>query len=117
MRNLGLMMILAGAFVGGCTSQDTDKLGTEAKTAAHDAGQTISDVALASKVDTALKLRKDIDAGTLHVAAKSGVVTITGTVKSTEERNNVEAVASKTEGVDKVIDTDLKYVSSVPPPP
>jgi len=115
MRNFGLTALLAATVMVGCSQQDTDKVSADAKSAAQSAGQTISGVALAGKVETALRLRKDIDASTLHVEAKDGVVTITGTVKSLAEKKAVNEVASSTTGVDKVIDTDVKFVTSVPP--
>src|SRR5476649_1081959 len=98
MRNLALMTILAVAHVVGCTQQDTDKVSADAKSAAQNAGTAISGAALAGKVETALRLRKEIDASTLHVTAKDGVVTISGTVKSLAEKNAVNAVAMSTTG-------------------
>ena len=115
MRNLGLITILAATFVAGCTSKDTDKISTDASGMANSASETVSGLTLASKVDTALHLRKDIDASTLHLSAKDGVVTISGTVKSVAEKNAVNAVATSTTGVEKVIDTDVKFVTSTPP--
>ncbi|MHB8636150.1 MAG: BON domain-containing protein [Fimbriimonadaceae bacterium] len=111
MRNSGLWMILAATLVVGCSQQATDKLGTDAKTMASDAGQALSGLTLEGKVETALRLRKDVDVSTLHVEARDGVVTITGHVKDPTERSSVYAVAINTVGVDKVIDTDLKVDS------
>ena len=115
MRNFGLIFLLAIAFTAGCSQQETDKVSSDAKSMASSASKTMSGIELASKVDTALKLRKDIDATTIKVEAKDGVVTLSGTVKSVAEKNAANAVAASTTGVDKVIDTDLKFVTSVPP--
>ena len=115
MRNLALILIFAAIAVSGCSQQDTDKVSSDAKNMASSASKTMSGIELASKVDTALKLRKDIDASTIKVEAKDGVVTLSGTVKSVAEKNAVNAVAKSTTGVDKVIDTDVQFVTSVPP--
>jgi osmotically-inducible protein OsmY len=56
----------------------------------------------------ALRLRKDVDVSGLHIEAKDGVVTISGHVKSSDEKARVFDIANNTVGVDKVINTDLR---------
>jgi osmotically-inducible protein OsmY len=104
---LYLLGLVAAVVSVGCNKEDADKISTDAKNVASDAGQAIGGLTLEGKVQTALRLRKDVDVSTLHIQAKDGVVTITGHVKSPEERSSVYAVVSNTVGVDKVIDTDL----------
>lgn len=108
MRNIALLAVIVMA---GCTSPDAAKLGQDAQNMANDASHAVSGLTLAGKVETALRLRKDVDASTIHVEAKDGVVTLTGHVKDPNERSSVYAVVSNTVGVDKVIDTDLKVDS------
>jgi outer membrane murein-binding lipoprotein Lpp len=111
MRNTVFITLLLALVVAGCNQQDTDKISSDAKTVASDAGQAVSGLTLEGKVQTALRLRKDIDASDLHVSAKDGVVTITGHVKDPAARSVVYSVVSNTAGVDKVIDSDLKVDS------
>ncbi|HLK14755.1 MAG TPA: BON domain-containing protein [Fimbriimonadaceae bacterium] len=110
MRNIGLI-VLAATVLGGCNQSDQEKITTDAKKMATDAGTALGGLTLAGKVETALRLRKDVDASTLHVEAKDGVVTITGHVKDPGERSAVYSVVSNTVGVDTVLDTDLKVDS------
>jgi osmotically-inducible protein OsmY len=108
MRKLGFLSIVAAIVLAGCSSEDANKLSSDAKNLAQDAGQAIGGLTLAGKVQAALRLRKDIDANGLHVEAKDGIVTITGHVKSADEKARVFDIANNTVGVDKVINTDLK---------
>ncbi len=95
----------------GCSSQDTEKIGNDVKTVAEDAGKSVSGMTLAGKVRAALALRKDVNVDDLHIEAKDGVVTVTGHVKSPEEKAKVFDVINNTVGVDKVDNTGLKVGS------
>lgn len=108
MRPFASTALLGCLILAGCNSTDTEKLGNDAQKMAADAGQTVSGLTLAGKVEAALRLRKNVDASTLHVEAKDGVVTITGTVGSIAEKKLVHDVAVNTVGVDKVIDDGLR---------
>jgi hyperosmotically inducible protein len=90
--------------IAGCSSEDTTKLGQDVKTIGQDATKSLSGLSLAGKVNTALDLRKDVDIKGLHIEAKDGVVTITGHVKSSDEKQRVFDVVNNTVGVEKVID-------------
>jgi osmotically-inducible protein OsmY len=108
MRKLGLLSIVAVVALAGCNSEDASKLGADAKNLAQDAGQAFNGLSLAGKVQMALRLRKDVDVSGLHIEAKDGVVTISGHVKSSDEKARVFDIANNTVGVDKVINTDLR---------
>jgi len=108
MRKLGLTLVVAVAVLAGCNSQDANNLSKDASNLAQDAGKSISGLNLAGKVNTALLLRKDVDISGLHIEAKDGVVTVTGHVKTSDEKGRVFDVINNTVGVDKVIDTDLR---------
>lgn len=110
MRNFKYVAVLVGILAFGCKPEDTEKVTSDVKSAASDAGQALSGLTLEGKVQTALRLRKDVDASTLHISAKDGVVTVSGTVKSPEERSSVYAVVNNTVGVESVKDDDLKIV-------
>ncbi len=107
MRSFKFMAALAVVLVAGCSPQDTDKVTADAKGAAQDASQAIGGLTLVGKVQTALRLRKNIDASQIHVEAKDGTVTLTGHVKSLGEKSTVFDVVTNTTGVDKLIDQDL----------
>jgi osmotically-inducible protein OsmY len=108
MRTLALVSIFAALVAAGCNSADTDKISEDAKGMAKSASETIAGMTLVGKVNTALDLRKDVDTKTLHIEAKDGLVTVTGTVKSSDEKGRVYDLINNTVGVDKVDDTGLK---------
>ncbi|HWA83213.1 MAG TPA: BON domain-containing protein [Fimbriimonadaceae bacterium] len=100
--------LLCAVALMGCNSQDADNLSKDAKNLASDVGQSIGGMTLAGKVNTALALRKDVDMKGLHIEAKDGVVTVTGHVKSAEEKGRVFDVINNTVGVEKVDNTGLR---------
>jgi osmotically-inducible protein OsmY len=104
MRKLTFMGVVAALAIAGCNSEDASNLGQDAKNVAQHAGQAIGGVTLATKVNTALGLRKNIDIKGLHIEAKDGVVTVGGHVSSREEKQRVLDTVDNTVGVDTVID-------------
>lgn len=102
------LAFLCAVALAGCNSQDAQNISQDAKSLTEHAGQAIGGMTLAGKVNTALALRKDVDMKTLHIEAKDGVVTVTGHVKSADEKARVFDVINNTVGVDKVINTDLR---------
>jgi osmotically-inducible protein OsmY len=109
MKKLGLgLIVVVASVIAGCNSQDADNLKKDATGFAKDAGQALGGLTLAGKVNTALALRKDVDTSGLHVEAKDGVVTVSGHVKTSDEKGRIFDVINNTVGVDKVINTDLR---------
>ncbi|HVT14375.1 MAG TPA: BON domain-containing protein [Fimbriimonadaceae bacterium] len=103
-----VVTLLCAVALVGCNSQDADNLSKDAKNLASDVGQSIGGMTLAGKVNTALALRKDVDIKTLHVEAKDGQVTVTGHVKTSDEKGRVFDVVNNTVGVEKVDVTGLR---------
>jgi len=103
-----LVILCALAAIAGCNSQDTDKIGSDVKNVAQDVGNSLSGLSLAGKVNTALALRKDVDMKNLHIEAKDGVVTVTGHVKSADEKGRVFDVIYNTVGVTRVDNSGLR---------
>jgi osmotically-inducible protein OsmY len=97
----------------GSASQSMHRAGESARDAASDAGQmvehayhgvatAVSDTAITAKVKGALhenKLTKDAD---IHVHTVAGVVTLHGTVPSTDAVAAAQQVAQQTSGVKEV---------------
>ena len=105
--------IIALACVGviaGCNSKDAENLGQDAKTLAQDAGKAVSGLSLKGKIKTLLAWRKDVDSKDIDIETKEGLVTVTGHVKSSEEKGRVYDLINNTVGVDKVDATALKVV-------
>lgn len=103
-----IVMLCAAAALAGCNSEDASKLKDDASNLAQDVGKSVGGMTLAGKVNTALALRKDVDMKYLHIEAKNGVVTVTGHVKSSDEKGRVFDVINNTVGVEKVDNTGLR---------
>ncbi len=75
-----------------------------APTAGEKVADAISDTALTAKVKTALVAEPDLKSTSIEVTTKNAVVTLTGTVPSTNEKEKARVVAQNVEGVKDVVD-------------
>jgi hyperosmotically inducible periplasmic protein len=91
-------------------SQSMHRAGNSAENAASDTGQAIkhayhstvtaiSDSAITAKVKTALHENKITKGADIHVQTTAGVVTLKGTVPSTDASATAQQVAQQTSGV------------------
>jgi len=98
-----------------------ERVATGTRNLAEKAGQGISDATLAGKVQTAMKLRKDLDARRVEVHAdgRTGAIRLEGSVPDMKQRALAEEVAKSTDGV-KSVSNNLAVppttVSANPPP-
>jgi len=88
--------------------QQAAKLATRAAARANDAaskvGDTVSDSALTAKIKSKMVLDDDVKARGIDVDTSGTVVTLTGVVRSAEERDRAVRLARETTGVTQVID-------------
>jgi osmotically-inducible protein OsmY len=91
--------ILIGLLIAHFWGPSLDWIGLGGETTA-----AVSDVAVTASVRAALALQKDFDLfGGLEASVERGVVTLTGSVATEEQRQLAELIARGIEGVDKVI--------------
>jgi hyperosmotically inducible protein len=67
-------------------------------------GGTVSEGALTAKIKSKMALDDYIEAGAIDVDTSGTTVTLTGVVRSADERDRALRLARETEGVTKVID-------------
>ncbi len=72
--------------------------------AGTEASEFFSDAALTTKIKSKMSLDDHVEAGNIHVSSNRGVVTLTGTVRSNDERARAMSLARDTRGVKQVID-------------
>jgi len=72
--------------------------------AGSEATAFFSDTALTTKIKSKMSLDDHVEARNIHVSTSGGVVTLTGTARSPEERARAMALARDTKGVRSVID-------------
>ena len=70
----------------------------------RDTGTVVNDAWITTQVYARFFMDPDIKGRNIKVDTKSGIVTLTGTVQSTSERNQAVAKAKTTDGVKQVID-------------
>ena len=85
-----------------------EKLATQAAARASDAaskaGDTLSDSALTAKIKSKMVLDDEVNARGIDVDTSDATVTLTGVVRSTDERDRALRLARETKGVAKVVD-------------
>jgi osmotically-inducible protein OsmY len=79
-------------------------IGDTAKQAAHQLDEALSDGALTTKIKSKMALDDLVNASSINVDTKDRIVTLSGTVASTRERERAVALAKETNGVTKVED-------------
>jgi hyperosmotically inducible protein len=88
--------------------QQAARLAAQAAAKANDAadrvGDTVSDSALTAKIKSKMVLDDEVKARDIDVDTSGTVVTLTGDVRSIDERNRAVRLARETKGVTKVID-------------
>jgi osmotically-inducible protein OsmY len=112
-----ILVAVGGFFLGWWTSRgpDTDAIGTAgrvgaerarevAATAAKEAKEALGDGALTAKIKAKMALDDSVKALDLNVDTVNGVVTVSGRVRSTAERERALALARETSGVRQVVD-------------
>ena len=65
-------------------------------------GQKVDDSAVTTKVKAELLGAKNVKSTHIHVKTRAGVVSLTGTVPSAEDKSGAEDVVSKVDGVSSV---------------
>ena len=79
-----------------------EAIGTTAERAgrtASEAGEILSDTALTGKIKSKMALDDNVDAASIGVKTKDGRVTLSGTVKTEDERRRAVQLAKETKGV------------------
>jgi osmotically-inducible protein OsmY len=88
--------------------QQAARLAARAAAKATDAtskvGDTVSDGALTAKITSKMVLDDDVRARGIDVDTSGTIVTLTGVVRSAEERDRAVRLARETKGVTKVVD-------------
>ena len=88
--------------------QQAARLAAQAAAKAHDAaskvGDTVSDSALTAKIKSKMVLDDDVAARGIDVNTSGTIVTLSGVVRSADERDRAVRLAQETKGVTKVVD-------------
>jgi hypothetical protein len=80
------------------------QIGEAVAGASQKAAETISDAGLTAKIKSKMALDDLVKARTINVDSADGVVTLTGQVRSEQERQRALALARETNGVTSVVD-------------
>jgi osmotically-inducible protein OsmY len=83
---------------------DTGSIEKKVSEVGSEASAFLSDAALTTKIKSKMSLDDHVEARNVHVSTASGVVTLTGTVRSRAERARAVELARDTTGVKSVID-------------
>jgi hypothetical protein len=88
-----------GERAGEAISTTAERAGKSASEAASEAGEILSDAALTGKIKSKMALDDNVSAGSIGVKTKDGRVTLSGTVKTEDERRRAVQLARETKGV------------------
>jgi osmotically-inducible protein OsmY len=88
------------AFAASAGAQTTD--GTIKSGASETVGQHVDDATITTKVKAELLGAKNVKSQHIHVKTRRGVVSLTGTVPTAEDRDNADQVVQGVEGVHSV---------------
>ena len=98
----------AAALEARIAKQQAAKLAARAAAKASDAaskvGDTVSDSALTAKIKSKMVFDDEVKARGIDVDTSGTIVTLTGVVRSADERDRAVRLARETEGVTKVVD-------------
>jgi hyperosmotically inducible periplasmic protein len=97
MKSTALIFTLLAGFAAAPAIQAQD-----AKSAAHETGDYMSDSAVTTKVKASLLTEKNLKSLGIDVQTSNGVVTLTGTVTSSAEVKQAEDVTRHVKGVKDV---------------
>lgn len=117
-----LTLAAAGPAFAQSASQSMHEAGESTENAASSAGHAISeayhgtatavkDSAITAKVKTALHNDKTTQSGDIHVTTVAGVVTLRGTVASSDIADHAQQLAEQTTGV-KSVENKLKIATA-----
>jgi osmotically-inducible protein OsmY len=81
-----------------------NRAATEASSAASKVSDTVSEGALTAKIKSKMALDDHVKARAIDVDTSGSIVTLTGAVASTAERDRAVTLARDTEGVSRVVD-------------
>ena len=98
----------AAALGARIAKQQAAKVATRAAAKANDAastvGDTVSDSALTAKIKSKMVFDDNVTARGIDVDTSGTIVTLTGVVRSADERDRAVRLARETKGVTKVVD-------------
>jgi osmotically-inducible protein OsmY len=80
------------------------ELGERAARAAATVQETVEEAAITSKIKAKMALDDSVRARSIDVSTHGSTVTVSGTVRSTEERERALRLAQETAGVTRVVD-------------
>lgn len=99
-----LTPVLTVGFLAGCSSAERQKMENRAEETADQTERAVDNVALTTAVKA--KLAADVRVGTLtsvNVDSTGSTVTLSGHVKTVEEKDYAESIAKTVEGVAVVV--------------
>lgn len=94
----------SGAIDTGRAREQAARIGEKAAVTANEAAKALEDGALTAKIKAKMTLDDHVKALDINVDTKDGVVTLTGRVKTQDERERAVRLASETNGVRGVHD-------------
>jgi hyperosmotically inducible periplasmic protein len=94
-----ILAMLSAALVVACDRQDLDKYSAKAEAQIERAIPAIDDATITAKVKGALIAAPDLPGVAIDVDTSANVVTLNGTVASTEQRERAERTARAVQGV------------------
>ena len=98
----------AAALEAHIAKQQAAQLASRAAAKANDAASTVSDTmsdsALTAKIKSKMVLDDNVGARGINVDTSGAIVTLTGVVRSADERDRAVRLARETAGVTKVVD-------------
>ena len=107
-RSTAVLVLAATAAAGSCSRADTREVVDAARSSVRQgvagAADRIADTWLTVKIRTQYLADEDIEARHVEVRTRDRVVTLTGYVKGTEEREQAVSIARTTDGVRRVED-------------
>ena len=89
------------AFAVSAGAQTTNETGT-ASGSSETMGQHVDDATITTKVKAELLGAKNVKSAHIHVKTRKGVVWLTGTVPTAEDRDNADQVVKNVAGVESV---------------
>ena len=110
-----MMTCVAGALalviLPGCNPQDAHNLAADTNNIAKDAGRSLGNAGLDSKVGLVLTNWKGVDMSGLHIDVSGGDVTISGHVRNRNEKNTIVNCVNHIRGVNSVHTDNLTVQS------
>lgn len=98
------LILLVGGNLVGCNAKDASELQRDVGQVAKTATRAAGNAQVVARVNAALLQRKGVDMSGLRVENTGGVVTVSGRVRTAEERRIVMETVKGIRGVDKAID-------------